>query len=162
MRSSMSPEEKRLFSLLKHTERVYDNCKILAQALLERGEDTEFVRQLIYNGKVHDDSKFFPPEWNFLSNGCDSNNPQFKEAWLHHVLNNSHHPEFWGDIHNMPRLALAELTVDWLSRSSELRSKGLSQWIEEDAMPRYKFDKHSTAYKEIDDFLSLLLEPAFA
>lgn len=134
----------------------------MAQALLERGEEIGFVKELIYNGKMHDNSKLFSPEWEFLTNGCDSSNPQFKEAWLHHVTNNSHHVEFWGDIHNMSRLAVAEMTADWISRNSELRGKGLSQWIEEDAMPRYKFDKDSRVYREIDDFLSLLLEPAFA
>ncbi len=156
---SITPEEKRLQLLLKHISYVESDCRMLGQALLERGEDFNFVKNLLHNGHIHDASKFNGIEWEHL-NGWDD--PLFGEAIRHHVTTNSHHPEYWGSIHNMDRLAIAEMVCDWHARSAELRGKGLCQWIYEDAMSRYRFDQNSKVWTQIDEFVNLLLEPAFS
>jgi hypothetical protein len=154
----MSNEHKRLQLLRRHIHHVEENCGILADALLERGE-FDFAKQLLLNGHIHDASKFSGIEWDHL-NGWED--PLFPEAIKHHVTTNPHHPEYWGDIHQMPRIYVAEMVCDWQARSSELKGKGLAQWIEEDALSRYKFYPADQIYNEIHEFVNLLLEPAFA
>lgn len=150
-------EQQRLQRLLRHIQHVEDNCKTIATSLLFNNE-FDFAKELLRNGHIHDASKFEGLEWDHL-NGWDD--PLFPEAIRLHVTTNPHHPEYWGGIHEMPRIFIAEMAADWHARSSELPGKGLIQWIEEDACRRYSFESTDKVYGEIYDFINLLLEPAF-
>lgn len=82
---------------------------------------------------VHDSSKFSKEEfdgyrmWFFP---CDEDpSPEiieraFNEAWAHHCMSNAHHPEFWIErkdgeliVHDMSRVAIAEMILDWTAVS---------------------------------------------
>ena len=150
-------EQKRLQLLLRHIQHVENNCKVMSESLIDNGE-FDFARSLLRNAHIHDASKFDGMEWNHLTTPLD---PLFKEAVRIHVTTNPHHPEYWDGIHNMPRVYIAELVSDWHARSSELCSKGLNQWIDEDGCSRFGFNKTDRVYEEIKYFVDLLLEPAF-
>lgn len=150
---------KRLTSLLRHIAHVRENCETMGEALIEQGE-AELGLQLIANGQTHDQSKFHGIEWECLADPDDRSDPRFVEAITQHVRGNSHHPEFWGSIHEMSRVALAEMVADWTARSAE-QGTSVIAWIEERGMPRFSFGTADAVYSEIRFFLTLLLERPF-
>ena len=156
----MTVIQKRLDVLLRHIANVKDNCLLLAQKLEERGEG-DFAIKLIANGHTHDNSKFHGIEWEYLHGDVKDSEPElFKCAALQHVKNNQHHPEYWDSIHNMPRIYLAEHVPDILARSQEF-GQCINDWIENEAMAKYKYTKKDKTGKEIRGFLQLLLEGSF-
>lgn len=153
------PSTKRLQCLLKHIENVREDCELLGMKLIERGE-FEFGKTLIQHGLIHDSSKFSGIEWEELNGHHDH---LLAVAIREHVKHNPHHPEYWGDkggIHEMPRIYVAEMTVDWKARSNEFGT-ALRPWVDEEATKRFGFTKHDEVYREILEFLDLLLEPSF-
>src|SRR5580700_10970188 len=110
-------------AILRHIRNVQENCLLLGEKLIERGESL-LGRKLIIHGFRHDGSKFFGIEWDQMAPG--QNQEQMPAAKLrlrlaiaHHNGTNDHHPEFWTSIHEMPRLAVAEMVCDWKARSEE-------------------------------------------
>lgn len=150
-------------SLTRHIRNVEDNCLLLGERLIEKGE-ISLGKQLIANGYVHDASKFYGIEFEYLSTGDASKEEnaklKLKLAVQHHNCTNSHHPEFWGDIKNMPRVSVAEMVSDWKARSEEFGTS-LKNWIEEDATKRYNFNSNDDVYKEIMEFTDLLCNKPF-
>jgi hypothetical protein len=156
---AVDPLTKRLQCLLRHIENVRDDCELLGTRLIERGE-FDFGKTLIQHGLIHDNSKFEGIEWEELNGHHDH---LLEVAIREHNRRNPHHPEYWGStggIHEMPRIFVAEMCCDWHSRSAEFGS-ALRPWIEEKATSRFGFTKADEVYKQIDEFLNLLLEPAF-
>lgn len=131
---------------------------LLGMRLIKKGEE-DMGRLLIGNGMIHDHSKFLGIEW-------DSLWPEAAETGLlahairHHSVTNPHHPEFWGSIHDMPRVYVAEMVCDWKARSNEFGSS-LQDWIVNNAMGRYQFSEGDEVYKEIQEFFNLLCEVPF-
>lgn len=84
----------------------------------------DFKKRLI----IHDLSKFSTFETYGYMNydfGKDNNTIQisdFKMAWHHHKHHNSHHPEYWFEVHKsgivealpMPKIDVVEMVADWL------------------------------------------------
>lgn len=147
----------RLETLLRHIGNVRDNCGLLGHRLIERGEK-ELGKRLIANGHIHDNSKFFGVEWEYLHEGIDEE--LRKMAALQHIRTNPHHPEYWNSIHNMPRLYVCEMVADWKARSSEF-GNDLRGWIKGTALKRFDMKVQSKVYKEIKEVVELLLEPEF-
>ena len=147
-------------ALTRHIRNVEDNCLILGEKLIARGE-IDLGRQLIANGYVHDSSKFYGIEFENLAYSSSVNTKEegaklkMKIAIQHHCLTNAHHPEHWQGIKNMPRVALGEMVADWKSRSEEFGTS-LRDWIDEYALKRWEFTKESEVYKVIMDFVDLL------
>jgi hypothetical protein len=149
-----SQEAKRLQCLIRHIEDVRQDCQLLGTRLIERG-DLDLGRTLIANGFAHDHSKFDGVEWEHLHSRSD---PLFAEAWEHHIKNNSHHPEYWGSIHRMPPVAVAEMTCDWHARAAELDGGGLRWWIDHEATSRFGFSWGDEVGRMVADYVDLLLE----
>ena len=147
----------------RHIRNVEDNCVILAEKLLEQGE-IDLARNLVANGMVHDASKFFGIEWEYLSLGNQSEESaklKMKMAVHHHNSTNRHHPESWPQgIHEMPDVYLCEMVADWKSRSEEFGTD-LRNWIEQEATKRYEFAKEDKVYKEIMKYVDLLCPTPF-
>lgn len=148
--------------LARHIRNVEDNCVFLAEKLLLRGE-LDLARNLVANGMVHDASKFFGIEFDYLSIG----NPNEEYAKLklklaveHHQKTNRHHPEHWGNIRLMPKVYLGEMVADWKSRSEEFGTD-LRNWINEDATKRWEFMTDERVYKEIMEFVDMLCPVPF-
>lgn len=158
----MAPEdEKHLKSLLRHIESVRQSCILLGERIIESGEDKLGI-DLIANGQIHDASKFRGSEWLYLRadlTGTDKAK-MLEQARNQHVKTNPHHPEYWGSIHEMPRVYLAEAVCDWSARSHEF-GNDLREWIKNVATKKFDMTVQSKVYKQIKDFVDILLDPSF-
>lgn len=143
--------------VLSHVQNVQINCKIVAKKCIEDGE-LDFGRRLIANGQVHDNTKFKGIEWEYLTD----ESPKTKRdlAVTNHNSQNLHHPEAWGNIHDMPRIYIAEMVCDWKARATEFGSS-LREWVDQGAMTRYGYKKSDRVYKDITFFVNLLCDKPF-
>ncbi len=133
--------------VLNHIQNVQRNCYKLGLKIMKNG-NFELGRNLIANGQIHDNSKFKGIEFDELFFGSLI----LKDVVKHHSSTNPHHPEYWGTIHKMPEVYLAEMVCDIAARSSEFGSD-VRAWIKDTATKKYEFN--------MEDFLDLLLEKPF-
>ena len=151
---------ERLDKVVRHINHVRDNCIVIGEKLIKKGED-DFGRRLIANGFIHDASKFGGIEWLYLHDDVKEKElEKFELAVKNHVTQNPHHPEYWHGIENMPRIYVGEMIADWAARSSEF-GNDLREWISESATKKFKFTKSGKVYKQLKEFLELLLEQPF-
>jgi hypothetical protein len=156
---------KKIAELTRHIRNVEDNCLLLGTKLIENGEIV-VGKQLIANGFVHDTSKFYGVEFENLTSSTSNNSVEenaklkIRMALQHHVLTNSHHPEYWNGIKNMPRVALAEMVCDFKARSEEFGTN-LREWIDEKTTKKFEFTKNDEVYKTIMNFVDLLCPKPF-
>ena len=146
---------EKIESVLSHIQNVQRNCYKVGLKLIKRG-DVAIGRNLMANGQIHDNSKFKGIEFDELFYGS----PILKEAVKHHATTNPHHPEYWGDIHKMPDVYVAEMVCDWAARASEFGTD-LRGWIKDKATEKYDFTMDDPIGLKIVEFLDLLLEKPF-
>lgn len=151
-----SSEVEKIESVFNHIQNVQRYCHKLGIKLMKMGE-IELGRNLICNGQIHDNSKFKGIEFDHLFYG----DPLLPEIVKHHQSINPHHPEYWGSIHNMPRVYIAEMVCDWYARSTEFGS-GIRDWVENSAPQRFGFSKEDKVYETIQEMLELLLDRSFS
>ena len=150
-------DKEKIERLCRHMDGVKDNCLLLAQRLMDKGE-FNFAKQLVARGYLHDNSKFAGIEFDFLSED-PPNKEGLKLAISQHNRTNDHHPEFHdGGIHGMPAICVAEMVCDLKCRASE-RGTSLKDWIHNEAMKRYDFNVESPVYKTIMKYVDLLCDP---
>ena len=154
----LTPEEH-LDNLVRHIELVREAGLLLGKRLMRRGEE-EFGRRLIARVFVHDASKFYGAEWKYLHAGKDVPPDQLALAVAQHRETNQHHPEYWGGLHRMPEIAVAEMVCDWYARAQEFGT-GLRDWIGGPATERFRIDPGSPQHRWITGFVDLLLEDHF-
>jgi len=137
---------------LNHCNRVKSNCRYLASILDDRTE----ARIISYRGGIHDSSKFGDQEytpyvwltWNFK---CKAENVAFvwpskeikdstREAWEHHYTVNSHHPEYYLYIEQMPSMDIMEMVCDWHAMSQEFGGS-TKEWADKNVGSKWKFNK---------------------
>ena len=157
---STTNEEKPIRMLVRHIRNVQDECGLLAERLIEQGRQ-DLARTLLANSMLHDNSKFRGVEWEYLSEAAKVEYPeQFKAAVQQHTLTNPHHPEYWGGIQHTPSVYVAEMVCDWKARSAEFGTD-LRGWIKEKATKRWDFPTQGKVYREIKEYLDLLLDATF-
>ena len=141
--------------LLNHLDKVCVNCRKIALKLIEEG-NFDLAHELIILGQQHDISKFYGSEWKYLCEyDLHMDNPEKLVAIKEHVENNSHHPEFYNTIHDMPDSAIAEMVADWAARGEEF-NKPIRQFLEEKAFKKYNFDETSDIFKKMNYYYKLL------
>lgn len=150
--------------ITRHIRNVEDNCLILGEKLIERG-DINLGRQLIANGFVHDASKFTGIEFEYMAPGTptveETAKLKLKIAVHQHCSTNFHHPESWaGGIKDMPDVYLAEMACDLKARSEEFGTD-LREWIDESATKKWNFTKEDKVYKELMKYVDLLCPKPF-
>lgn len=141
--------------VLTHIQNVQRNCYKLGLNLIKQGE-VELGRNLIANGQIHDNSKFKGIEFEHLFYGS----PILDSVIKHHSSTNPHHPEYWGSIHKMPEVYIAEMVCDCTARSSEFGSD-VWIWFKDKATTKYNFNMTDETGRSISRFLTLLLEKPF-
>jgi len=150
-------------AIIRHIRNVQDNCLILGEKLILRGE-FDLGRNLIAHSMSHDLSKFSGIEWKNMAPGVKTNEEgaklKLKLAVHQHNETNHHHAEAWGGIKNMPRIFLAECVADWKARSEEF-GESLKTYIDTNATKRYNFTNSDKIYKDIMEFVELLCEKPF-
>jgi hypothetical protein len=134
----------------------------------------------------HDASKFCEPEcspyveltWQHKQDGHKNyqtpgaiSDEKINQATMHHVLNNTHHPEHWNQANAgidpsnrnkgvkcisaaaMPPLAIAEMVADWQAMSEELRTNTAREWYNKQKGVRWNFSAEQD--KLIDKLLKV-------
>jgi hypothetical protein len=151
--------EAHLDALIRHIGLVRDACTMLGKKLIAQGRP-HFGRLLIARGYVHDASKFYGIEWEYMTTGQDVP-PQVRDLAIeHHRQTNAHHPEYWGGFENMPEICIAEMACDFYARSQEFGTD-LRKWIRETAVPRYQIDTTGEQFAWLDGFVEQLLARPF-
>lgn len=138
-------------SLLRHIQLVRDLGIIVGERYIELGDES-FGRHLIQNVLIHDNSKFEGIEWEAFFNGKKDLIPAAIE---HHNHTNKHHPQYWHNgIFGMPKLYIAEMSLDWIARSQD-NFKDPTEWIEKEAMSRFGFSVQDQVYADIMMFIEM-------
>jgi hypothetical protein len=155
----MFSSQEHLDNLVRHIELVREACLLLGKRLMAQGR-AEFGRLLVARGFVHDASKFYGIEWDYLHAGPDVPQEQLELAIKQHTRTNSHHPEYWGGFENMPEICVAEMVADWYARAQQFGT-GLRQWIETEAIERFRIDVEGERFAWVLQYVDLLLENPF-
>ena len=148
-----------LDSLIRHIGLVRDACVRLGKRLTAEGRP-HLGRLVIARGFVHDASKFYGIEWEYLTTGQDVPDTVRELAISHHRQTNDHHPEYWGGFHNMPEICVAEMACDLYARSQEFGTD-LRQWIRDKAVPRYHIDPECEQMRWLEGFVETLVGKPF-
>jgi len=150
-------------NIVKHVNRVQENCIILGKYLISSGK-IDLGVTLIANGYCHDVSKFKGIEFQFMSptqpTKEDEAKLKLKLAIQHHQKVNPHHVEHWQSIHDMPDVYLCEFCCDILARSQEFGTN-LREWIDDEATKRFNFSKEDEVYKKIMEYVDILCQSPF-
>jgi len=161
----------------KHIALVKRACEKIVDAYPE-------FKELIQRAKVHDASKFEEPEltpyieiiWK-KAHGDKSQTEEERKATLHHIMTNSHHPEFHVldksqvnlsaedrdksehvvDASAMPDLDIAEMVADWQAMSEELGTNTAREWFNKQKDVRWHFSDEQVEL--IDKLLKVFEEP---
>lgn len=152
--------EEHIDNLTRHIHMVRSGCSLLGKRLVNAGR-VDFGRILIARGFAHDQSKFHGIEWEYLHQGDNVDPEKIKEAIRQHQLTNDHHPEYWGGIHRMPEITVAEMCCDWYARSQEFGTN-LRDWIRDTAFKKHEFDYRTQAGKWVKTYTDLLLRSHFS
>jgi hypothetical protein len=155
----MLTPEQHIENLVQHIDAVRRNCLLLGRRLMAQGRP-EFGRLVIARGFIHDASKFFGIEWDYLHAGRDVPHELLDLAIKQHTLTNQHHPEYWGGFESMPEIAVAEMVCDWYARSQEFGTD-LRSWIRDVAVEKYDIDTSGERYRWVQCFVDVLLEDHF-
>src|SRR5947209_10370195 len=116
--AAMLTPEQHVDNLVRHIEMVRAACLLLGKRLMAQGRH-DLGRILIARGFVHDASKFFGIEWDYLHAGRDVPPAELELAIRQHTRTNQHHPEYWGGFESMPEVSVAEMVCDWFARGAE-------------------------------------------
>lgn len=123
---------------------------------------------LVCNISDHDRSKIDKEEFEpyaakfYPVNGEKPNENEFKEAWLHHIHNNQHHPAHWCYVENgniiildMPDIYIIEMLCDWMAMSIHFKSTTLDYWKSESAqkLPMSEYTK-----SKVNEFMNWLIK----
>ena len=146
---------------MRHIDRVIENARILADKLIEESDDNfAFAKQLVQNAYKHDQSKFQGIEWEYLTNGAEKDDPILKMAIAQHNTTNSHHPEYYNGLKNMPDISLAEMACDLCARGAEFGTD-VREWVEEQVPKRYNIHINTTEFKKLRKYINLIIEKPF-
>jgi hypothetical protein len=147
----------KLDNIRRHIRNVQDSAELLARRLIGKGE-ISFAINLLANVMEHDQSKYRGVEFDHLHAGEDKE--LFQVSLKQHWSTNPHHPEYWGDIQEMPRIYLAELVCDLKARSEEFGTN-LREYLDGEFSERHKLTPRCKVMMEIKYFVDLLLEKPF-
>jgi hypothetical protein len=154
---------KKIREISRHIRNVSDNCLILGEKMIERGE-IDLGRNLIANGYAHDLSKFTGIEFEFMAPGVkyeeENAKMKLKLAIHHHRQISPHHAEHWNGIENMPDVFLAEMLCDLKARSEEFGTS-LMDYIDNEGLKQWQITKEAPIYKKMIGYVNLLYTKPF-
>ena len=154
----MKTINNKIDDIIRHIEHVRDNCMLLGERLINCGR-VDMGRLLIANGFIHDNSKFYGVEWDYLND--ETNDPALlKVAVSQHNRTNKHHPEYWGGIELMPSLYTAEMVCDWKARAGEFGTS-LQDWIQTGAAAKFGYSLDSEVYRKVMYYTEILCDKPF-
>ena len=151
---------------IKHKKLVLDNCLLLADHLIGRGQ-VELGTQLLKRGCEHDNSKFDTEEFRQLSNILKDRKcfidarAQLSQdeinAIKYHWSHNRHHPEYFNNSDEMEEIDIIEMVCDWFARSIQYKTDFIP-FVKERQENRFKF---SEGQFDIIMYYCLLIEKLY-
>lgn len=116
-----------------------------------------FGLQLARNSYLHDNSKLWGVEFEYLNEDTKQDKPElFLAALNHHRKTNKHHPEFWPQgIWDMPQVYIAEMVCDCVARGQELCTD-LEDWFSVVMPKKYNFGENDKVFDDIQKYFSYL------
>ena len=169
---------KNIYDKQKNFQDYLDNHRKLvakyARKLLKRGKISKELCSRIE--QFHDLSKLQEPEYTAYCNrkwiekttGKDlyqEMDDEVKNAIVHHVKTNRHHPEYWSDdyrgfstndpchIFNMPEDAVIEMICDWSAMGEQYHNTA-RKWFDKTNNTRWIFDEPTL--KKIEKWLKII------
>lgn len=98
-------------------------------------------KDLFINVSKHDQSKYSEEEFDAYRqyfHTCSNEKKDkelFDKAWVHHYINNPHHPEYWVDMHgyvrDMKPIYIAEMLLDWEAMSMKFGGSTYDYYMKE-------------------------------
>ena len=149
-------------------KRTKEHIDRVAKYLRHFYRTTDLGDELLERAKTHDQSKYsnvekMPYIWLTEYHRCKNNGKKFeypigieskvKEATLHHITTNRHHPEFHDDPSDMNDVDIAEMVADWAAMAEELNEGSPRGWADKNIGTKWKFteDQVESIYKYIED-----------
>ncbi|MBR3163091.1 MAG: hypothetical protein IKF17_03210 [Clostridia bacterium] len=115
-----------LMDTMLHKDLVLASCWKMANYYIRSGEIDKAI-EIIKRGWLHDNSKFGEDELTALAEIDDNRMsmrdaskslpPEMKAFLKIHYEHNTHHPEHWDDVAQMPEMDVVEMCCDWHARS---------------------------------------------
>lgn len=141
-----------------HIGLVRKYLKIIHEAAINGKLPKELVlAELLQRGADHDASKYgdverIPYVWLTEMYRCKKENIPFeypagvqekvKEATLHHITSNRHHPEFHDSPSDMNDADIAEMVADWSAMAEELNEGSARGWADKNVGTKWEFSEH--------------------
>lgn len=123
--------KKVLIDTMIHKQLVLQSCWKMGKYFLATGEKNKAF-EIIERGWAHDNSKFSINELEALAQINDDQAAMrhagkqlpdhMKEYLKLHYRNNTHHPEHWEDVSQMPEMDVVEMVCDWYARSVQFET----------------------------------------
>ena len=113
-------EMNTLLTIIQHRENLADSLEKLADDLRARG-------------RVHDRNKLTTVQFRgFMDINSGQSTIAGDVAFDEHSSQSSHHPEFYGYVHDMPFLDIIEMVFDWKAAGDTYKNSdaSLRQWAE--------------------------------
>lgn len=115
-----------LMDTMLHKDLVLASCWKMANYFISV-RDIDSAIDILKRGWLHDNSKFGEDEIIALAeinddkvsmrDACKSLPPEKKAYLKLHYEHNTHHPEHWKDVSEMPEMDVVEMCCDWHARS---------------------------------------------
>ena len=115
-----------LMDTMLHKDLVLASCWKMANYYISL-HDIDSAIEIVKRGWLHDNSKFGEDELYALAeiddgkvsmrDACKSLPPEKKDFLKLHYEHNTHHPEHWEDVSQMPEMDVVEMCCDWHARS---------------------------------------------
>lgn len=143
----------RLQSLQRHIHLVQEAGVIVSLKIAH--EDKELGIEIMRLVQIHDNSKFYPFEFNNLW----ETGPKLIDGIRLHREGNPHHPEYHKKgVAGMSDAQIAEMVCDWYARSCEFGTS-FRFFISNEAPKRWKIDKDKM--DKIHRFANILIDKPF-
>ena len=115
-----------LLDTMLHKDLVLASCWKMANYYISV-HDIDRAIEIVQRGWLHDNSKFNEDELVALAqinddkismrDPCKALSQDSKAFLKLHYLHNTHHPEHWDDVTQMPEMDVVEMVCDWHARS---------------------------------------------
>lgn len=156
----MKTNLEKIEMILSHIKKVEANMQFIAKELIKQNEENLlFCLELLANSRLHDVTKLTGSEFFYLNDdyiGTD----EFEKALRLHQKTNKHHPEYYGTIHLMDEVHLAEMACDLFARGQEFGTNTM-EWIETVATEKYHFEMTDKVGKSLKKYIEILTKNKF-
>ena len=152
-----------LMDTMLHKDLVLASCWKMANYYIKAKEIDKAI-EILKRGWLHDNSKFGEDELTALAeidddrmsmrDACKSLPPEKKAFLKLHYEHNTHHPEHWEDVSQMPEMDVVEMCCDWHARSLQYGTD-LIEFVKTRQENRFHFPE--PMFKRIQEYCQILV-----